>query len=531
MPFQASLVGLLAKQGDEIVLLLERISLDGGISSGDRWETRARGDDARVVVVQKMAIRLAFDLAKTRLTSNWQSFAAFREALDRLAQSEPKSDGRERLEASCLDLQHSLRYDPSNWISRFHLSTVQRKLGRNEAAAEHLALLERMATNAAGSLPSMHDFLKKHPEFLHTIRYNKAVALSKMKTWEAHHKALDILDSIIDDLGPGASAAAGAAAAVVSDKNTERIRLEMLARSARAAALPFELERTRRSRGSNEDPSRQRKFEKEIFSRIEKEKQWIDNAFQIAHLDWRAYSLAYAVIYNAYGRACFLLRHGDAIEPLHQALAMSPDFVDSYVTLAEAYMRERRRTLDWLNRAQESLTQALAIDPANQKAHYLLGKLLADPVVGKYKEAKEHLTKADLFAASYPLLAEILVDQDDDLRGAIVQMRRSIALSPQPDYRFERFVDYVLQLYEKESQTSPHLLKEAKDIASRLRDRGESPGDRNKGAELLLKIGQRSAAIDAQGQLSAGFPSPGVASGSLPSAMQEAAVEPPQPPS
>src|SRR5690348_17487923 len=42
----------------------QRSTTDGGATLVDRWEARADGDDARSVVVRRMATRLAFELAK-----------------------------------------------------------------------------------------------------------------------------------------------------------------------------------------------------------------------------------------------------------------------------------------------------------------------------------------------------------------------------------------------------------------------------------------------------------------------------------
>lgn len=433
-------------------------------------------------MVHKMATRLAFELAQTKLTSDWRSFEAFRDAMGQLVQAEQQGDRERSLEAACQDLQRALRYDPSNWIARFHLATTQRKLGHNESAVKHFEFLERMAVYGNDGLGSMAGFVKAHPEFLFTIRYCKAVALSKIPTWEPHHEALKILDALIDQV---ASPAAGLEAA-------QKIRLEMLARSARAAALTFKLESARYGTRQPTNQERQQQFQIQVLQQIDAERQWIQ-ALPFSQLDWKAYSLAYAVVHNAYGRACYLLGR-DGTEALREALTMSPDFAEAYITLAETYMRSRRNNLGWSQQAEELLRQALAINPSNQKTHYLLGKLYADPAVGNYEKAKEHLGKAELFPWSYFLLAGILARTEGRIEEALRITRRSISLAPYPDHRFTAFVRYALRVLAKQDRPSAKLLAEAESVAARLEKNGETAGLRRMGGKLLEEIRSFKAA-------------------------------------
>jgi tetratricopeptide (TPR) repeat protein len=478
-PWKTRLSGSLVRQGEQVLLLIERSTEDQGATLVDRWEARADGDDARAVVVQRMATRLAFELAKIRLTSDWRSFEAYRDAMAHLARAEGEETREPLLEAACRDLQRSLRHDPANWIARFQLGVTQRKLGQNESAAKHFQFLEWMASDGAQGAGPLAAYLEKKPEFLFTLRYNKAVALSKVPNWEAHKKAVQLLNELVD----------GAA----TPDNESGIRLEMLARSARAAALTFELEDPPAGDGSAKGQERMRRFQGQVFDRIDQERAWI-KALPVAtaRLDWKAYSLSFAVTHNAYGRACYLLGRKGGEEALREALTMSPDFAESYITLAELSMR-RRKPQDWSKQVEDLLKRALEINPSNQRAHYLLGKLYADPAVADYPKAKEHLVKAELVPWSYAILARIL-DEEGDVAEAVRKMRRSIALSPKPDHRFELFVRYALRVLADQKPPNRDLLQEAKDVASKLTEAGKEMGD--KLLQNIRDFEQRSAARD-----------------------------------
>lgn len=478
-PWRAELVGSLIQQGEQTVLLIERRRIGQGAEapSTDRWEARASGANGRAAVVHKMAARLAFELAKTKLTSDWRSFESFREAMGHLVRSEEAGDREKNLEAACRDLQRALRHDPSNWIARFHLATTQRKLGHNESAVKHFEFLERMAVDGTNGLGPMVGFLATHPELLYTIRYSKAVALSKIPDWGPHREALRILDALVDLV---TVLPAGGL------MEPQRIRLEMLARSARAAALTFELESARRGMDSARAQQRQQQFQAQVLLRIDVERRWIKD-LPLSQLDWKAYSLSYAVVHNAYGRACYLLGR-DGTEALREALTMSPDFAEAYITLAESYMRARRHNLGWSKQAEELLKQALTVNPSNQKTHYLLGKLYADPAVANYGKAKEHLGKAELFPWSYFQLAQILEKQDGKIEEALRQVRRSISLAPYPDERFAAFVRYALRVLASQDKPNADLLAEAESVASRLVKNGETAGNRRTGGRLLEEI-------------------------------------------
>ena len=463
-PWKSRLAGSLVHRGEQTLLFIERSTEDGGSMLVDRWEAQADGDDARSVVVRRMAARLAFETAQTRLTEDWRSFEAYREAMAHLAQAERQEESREVfLEEACRDLQRSLRHDPANWIARFHLGATQRKLGQNESAAKHFEFLEWMAADGAQGAGPMADYLAKHPELRFTLRYNKAVALSKVPNWKAHHEAVRLLGELVD----GATTPADASG----------IRLEMLARSARAAALTFELESPPDGERSAKEQERTQRFQSQVFERIDAERTWI-KALPVAtaRLDWKAYSLSFAVIHNAYGRACYLLGRKGGEDALREALMMSPDFAESYITLAELSMR-RRKPLDWSRQAEDLLKRALAINPANQKAHYRLGELYADPVFADAQSAKEHLAKAELVPWSYAILARILAEEGD-VEEAVRKMRRSIHLSPRPDHRFELFVRYALRVLARQKPPDPELLKEAKGVASKLAAAGKEIGER-----------------------------------------------------
>lgn len=86
-----------------------------------------------------------------------------------------------------------------------------------------------------------------------------------------------------------------------------------------------------------------------------------------------------------------------AIEYFRQAIQRDPDFALAYVALADAYVTltfsdPSVATLDWLERAEAALQEALALDPDLGEAHAALG--LAAVVARDWDAADEHLDRA-----------------------------------------------------------------------------------------------------------------------------------------
>jgi tetratricopeptide (TPR) repeat protein len=491
------LQGSLYTQNNQTIVIVEQLSLTQGRMVEGRWE--ARGDD-RDTAVHRIATRIAFELAHSRVTTDWGSFKLYREALDQLFSKAPNARTEERqkcLECACEKLQEALRCDPANWVARFHLATAQRKLGNNRAAAENLEFLNRMIIEA-GSCGSLSDFVREHPEFQYAVYYEWSVCLSKIRDRKALSRkaALKMLQGLITKLtgipqpaGEDATLSSNPQAriepaALITLNEPQRLRLEMLARSARASVMLLAFE--------SEDA--QEIFRSENFSKIKEDHKWIEwLPLSTPELDWQAYSLAHAVIENAYGRAAYLLGNiSHATQSLQKALLLEPDLVDAYNNLAEIYIRQKDRSeRDWLQEAKGLLIQALEISPQNQKAHYLLGRLYMD--TKESASAEEHFKKADLLAWSYFYRADMITPKNSP--AAVELLRKSLALDRTPDYRSEKLIQILL-----DGSPPPSTLREAHNLAQRLSKYGRTEKYRKRGRAFLSKIEAAiAAAVPAKG--------------------------------
>jgi tetratricopeptide (TPR) repeat protein len=493
---ESVLRGSLTSEGDQVLMNVEHVILKGSRLHPGCWELVERGEGARARVVQRMAMRIAFELASSRLTSDWESFDLYRKAMEKLAREEEEEERERHLEDAWNLLRSSLYHDPANWLARFNLATVERKLGRREAAADHFEFLDRMLAEHGRSQP-LSDFLRRHPEFVYTVQYNWAVCLSKIENNRSRSLALAILDDLIANVTESPIAPEEPAAAAVtlphplaprtplSPGGSQRLRIEMLARSARASALLGELEKDEKE---NRGP---------WFEKIKIEKNWFESlGLDRQDLDWRAYALSYAVAQNAFGRACFRFGFYDlAVEVLRRAIIMSPDFGDAYNNLAEIYLKRRRRQdPDWANKVEVTLQQALRINGSNQKSHYLLGRFYSLPAIGRFNEAKEHLGKASLLSWSYFYIAEILV-REKSHEKALKVLRRSIFTDQFPDRRYVIFVETALDVSQRRGGDRV-LLEEALLLARKYAESGEKEKPREKEfrQKLLRKVQDALAA-------------------------------------
>lgn len=456
-PSKILLRGSLSVEGDETVLFVERTEIEGGTL--DRWEVREK---TRSLAIQQMVTRIAFELAKEKVTPDWKSFQELRQGMGLLrAEVSPESRGQV-LAAAAHHLRRSLRHDPSNWLARFYLANVELKLGRNDMAAQHFGILETLRTrhpegNFAG-------FVGRCPDFVHLLRYNRLAALSKANDEGTVWRAIEGLE--------------GLTAAV-----PEGDRLQILARSAFSTALCGLMDRQRRTDWTEDRKSRQSpKGQARLLEKIREVVHWID----ALKTESRDYSLARAVIYSSYGRALYLTGADQqaAQAALQEAIAFEPELIDAQIHLAQIFLEKGG---DALQLAEERLAEALEISPSNQKVHYLLGKLYSDRRRGQYEKAKEHFGKADRFAQSHARLAEILSEQDRNPLAAIEAMRRAISMNPQPDYRFSKLIGYVLRLSSKGEATAD-LLREAHRWAERLAQKAQQDSLRQKGEEMKKRV-------------------------------------------
>jgi tetratricopeptide (TPR) repeat protein len=278
-----------------------------------------------------------------------------------------------------------------------------------------------------------------------------------------------------------------------------KIDLEMYFHSALASALTFQLNPDNHREAN--DPEREQEYRAGVLKRIEDEFQKITElGLKSSDGSRRAYTFACAVAKNAFGLALSYQSQFKAAETkLREAITLTPDFVDAYLNLAEILMKAKSRLdLNWIQEAQAQLDQALLLSPSSQRAHYLLGRLQANPAIGEFTAAKENFSKAELIPWSYYFRAQIIKNQDHDLKQAIQVLGKSIARFPRVDYRYEAYVRWTITFLEANTATagsdqslaeySRILLDNALSAARKLQKHGIDEKLRTQGEDLVNKL-------------------------------------------
>lgn len=497
-PSQSALTGSLATREGGFVMIVEHI--DSVSRQAQRWEMTHQ-DRARAIkqMIQLVGFRLNNG---SKLTDSWQSYFHHEAGKEELAAEAASTDDpaeRERhLKAALKEFRESIQADPGNWLARFNLATVLRKYAENADAAAHFGFLKTMISDwAYGRSPKLNAFMDEHPGFADIVFYNEAVALSKVRSWDSHQKAMRILDALVTPSTRG-------------ERTAEDVRMETLARSARAATLLFRIEEEREKRIGRKREAKAAEFADEAFATIRETAEWFrgDLPTHAESLNWRAHAFAAAVAENACGRACFLRGElENAAEPLSRAITLMPDFIEPYTNLAALYRKQKKA--GWSEASLKLLTRAIEIDPNNTRACHLLGQLYAGPEFRLYDKAIDCLSKAGLQPDVCAELAAIYADQKQDLPKAIEQMRASLALSRAADYRYVRFIIYVLDFTRASATPDWRLLKEARELALILQ-RSTNPADKEDATDLLRQIDALLNPPPAAPLPSSGAPTPAV---------------------
>lgn len=500
--------GSLASQGSSQIMVVECESAKRDLGT-KRWQTSSAPDNtnAREEVLATMVEKIAFEFLPTRSTNSFPSFHAYRAGRALMVSAPRGEDRAATLGKAAARFRDSIQADPGNWMGWFYLATVLRKCGENRQAAEHFKRLEELLEQPAELLKR---YLASTQNFPAVIAYNRAVCLSKLDDWEMHRQAVELLEQSIKKVGETPKPQAGPAASGKSAQSAVpatgeaagsagygKRGLQMLFRSALTFALTFEVDRRRRP--AETDAEKEKKHQDSVLERIKTECQKITELGKnAAEADLRAYTIARAVMKNAHGWALHCVgRSVEADEELREAISLMPDFVDAYVNLAEVLL-DQKGNLDpnWVEEAKVNLDEALARSPSSQRAHYLMGRLLMNPALQDFTQAKEHLSKAELIPNSYLFHAQILMDQEHTAGPAIETLNKSIARFPRADHRYGILVNWVLK-FVGSSQAAPGsaelaavktLLDRALAVAHKLQKQGLDEKRRAEGDRLVDKV-------------------------------------------
>ncbi len=493
---EVELVGFLTASEQTAEMMVQQFA-PGQKLPVQRWTETVQGENSRARVVASVATKIAIDLGGSHISTKWSSVRDYREACARLSSGEEpanREDDREKLlESVRRILEHALNADPGNVLARFELATVLRKLGENEVASEHFVFLERLATlplpapsrrlipielSPAEPTAGVHGYLERHPEFVHVARYNRAISLSKVGSWEGHEKALEILWHLVPE--------------ILEDERLDpqtSLRLHLLTVSAWAAALVFRLEHWRlHSEGEIAD----RPEARETRAQIAQIRDWVETLPDThPELDLAAYVYARATVQGAFGRAAQILGdHDEAMAAFERALSMIPDLGDVHANLASLLIKLKARHMNWSRRARNHLLRALEISPLDERAHFLLGKVYADPSVGQLKEAKQQFEQGGSYGWACYEHARLLKDEGQ-IEAAINQLRRTLHafpnLSRTPARECARaYLELIIQLG-GEQKADKAMVNEAQKVAQRLVE-VTLDGGRDQAAKLLTGI-------------------------------------------
>jgi hypothetical protein len=425
-------VGALVEEGDRISLTLEWYRNGDRRKPRDAWHVAKSGTGARADAVAEIAARIVAAVGDSAVSSSWRSLAEYRQATAKLVLAPDADDPRKLLQEARTGLRRSLEYDQGNLIARFNLARVERQLGEDEAAAQHFKFIDEFARvaekAAAETVPAA--FAHQHPELRFVARYNRAAALTKLTTWEAHKEALGLLDALGDELDRSAS----------SLTDEQRVRLSLLVTGTRAATAVFELEQLHRSDSDAGVVGRRAACVAEIQASLDRLEKAGDDASLRGD---RAWVRSCALAQNAYGRALFYTsRPAEAVAHHQEAVDMIPDLLDAQLNLAEAVMKAKQPKQGWASRARAALDSALALAPDNQRALFLSGHVWR--ALGRNAEAKAAFEKVAENPWAAFELGSILASEGS-FEEAAEHAERSVYLARRPDVRHEKLVDWVLE--------------------------------------------------------------------------------------
>lgn len=484
---EAELVGSLVSDGKRVSLTIERFESGRG-EPVKAWHVTAEGDDAHAKALSEMAARLATASGASTISGDWQSLLEYRTAMTDLEALPDADDRRKALEGVRDHLRRAIDHDQGNLLARFQLARVERQLGENQTAVEHFAFLDHLSRTARLGAGPIGAFLAAHPEMRYVARYNRAVTLSKIDDWVCHNDAVDLL--LV--LGMELTDAQGL-------DPEERRRLQMLTASAWADSFVFELEQLR-----DEDPgavdsrsqSRRTKRRQEGMARIREIRAWLDElAEQEGVREDRAWVRSYATTQNALGRALYFAEsYHEAIAAFESSIALTPDLADAYVNLGSALQRTKPKR--WLRRAEIALRRGLELAPDNEKALFLLGRVLADPRVGQLDEARQLLARVTDNPWAAFKLAE-LDAEEGKFPSAAQNAMKSVRMSKRVDVRSAKLVEWTLRAAQS-GTVSDVLLNAAVAAAHSL----EREGDDRQRAQAVTSL-ERLNALSAQPPASA----------------------------
>ncbi|MBL0161562.1 MAG: hypothetical protein IPP47_31500 [Bryobacterales bacterium] len=413
-----------------------------------RWRSSPTSIDAygtdRAMVIRDAGFQLFCLVARSedRFTHNWRSLRATVLGLEALQSAGVNPPGRSALvEQAVACFQEALLFDTRNCEARLGLATALRKSGQNRLSATHLELLE-------GALKRDEEFRARaialRPDLLFLLRYNKAVALSKIESAAPQDEANELFEKLIEE--------------------KDRVH-SFLAWSGQLAAQAAQWDR--RARVLN--PTLEEEGNK-ILLVCKQLRDQLDGLASSDVLEDRAgYDLARSVALNALGRVASRLgRRKEGRDALLRAMAVSPDFVDPYINLAAVTMDGKAEVgRDWPLQAQALLECAARIDPSNLRLAYQRARLYTFEVFDNPDQGLEAL-KGLGPDPSIDYLRGVLYRRKGMYVAAAAELSRSLSLE-ETEQTLDHLVCTVIALKPEEGREQK--VNEARNRIGRLRER------------------------------------------------------------
>jgi hypothetical protein len=433
-PYAKTVSGSLLARGDKLRLIIRVEKKEKGqpaVDAGARaWETDASQNGDAQPLLDEAADYVAFELAPWKAAATWPSFRDYR-AASRLLEEPAEPAVRQRVLERASVLLRAAMGDPTNYLARFRMALVLRKLGRNAEAQVMLEHLRTLIEDTAHRPQALTDLCTNNPGFELTVHYNLAVTLGKLDDARSNKRAGEEFEALIQRLadvqGPG------------EEERRMCSRLEMSALAGKAAARLWVIER-KRPRSSVKTPP----AVEEAFFEIEDIKNGLEAAGPHREMDPHGHGAALAVALNAYGRACYLFNDNESARAaMVSALFHNPGLACAHINLAQVYRRLHQRVPDWARRAEIHAREALERSPNNPKAHYLLGLACKSAKNFDFETARTHLAAAGAHPSAAAALAELLADRQRT-QEAMEVLLSSVRMVPQPyDHRYELIVTWA----------------------------------------------------------------------------------------
>jgi tetratricopeptide (TPR) repeat protein len=378
--YHYELTGAITANGSQTAC---RVHLDRSRQRVSRrsWEAVGSGADPKSQAIRIVAMQILADLdpGARQITTEWRSLASLREGFELM--NDPSHDAdtrRKNWERARACFQDAVVIDPGNWLARFNLATIQRKLGFSPLAAEQF---RELLDERSSGLPESQRF---------AVMYNLASALQKTDDDRLSTQALSLLDQILvaaDHKSRDGSPIVNPTVARLAKSGKIATWADRLVRSKRAM---------RRHKQTRDDITRFRANVDRCLADAQLTLDELEREIANDGQNPEENNVVIAVILNALGQLQNLAKtQHEARDSFRRAIRLLPTFLEPQLNLAAAYV-EHKGSLDpnWATRAEGLLQNVQNLDGTEPRAAFLLGSLYAHPVFGKTDEAVKQLTLA-----------------------------------------------------------------------------------------------------------------------------------------